>query len=208
MFIYKTTNTINNKIYIGQTIKDDDNYLGSGKLLLKAVQKYGGKKNFKREILEHCKTRKQLNEREIFWIAFYNSTNPQIGYNIMLGGQEGGNTISNNPNIEQIKNNISKSIKEKYNNDAIYREKMMKVLSKPRSESTKLNMSLNSKGISRNKGKVVSQETKNILSIINKRIVNCQHCDKLGGFFTMQRWHFDNCKLKNNDNESVANRRA
>lgn len=52
-FIYITTNLINGKKYIGKrkcTFNEyDDSYLGSGKLLLQAVEKYG-KSNFSREI--------------------------------------------------------------------------------------------------------------------------------------------------------------
>jgi len=50
--IYKTTNLINKKIYIGihKCIDYDDGYLGSGKILKQAIQKYG-KSNFIREIL-------------------------------------------------------------------------------------------------------------------------------------------------------------
>jgi hypothetical protein len=40
-YIYKVTNKLNNKIYIGQTAKNDSNYLGSGTIILKAVLKYG-----------------------------------------------------------------------------------------------------------------------------------------------------------------------
>lgn len=42
--IYKTTNLVNGKIYVGQTTRDDENYLGSGSVLLQAVKKYGRKK--------------------------------------------------------------------------------------------------------------------------------------------------------------------
>jgi len=50
--VYKTTNTINNRYYIGshKTSKLEDGYLGSGKVLKRALKKYG-KSSFKREIL-------------------------------------------------------------------------------------------------------------------------------------------------------------
>ena len=41
MIIYKTTNLINGKFYIGKDSKNDPNYLGSGKILKKAFKKYG-----------------------------------------------------------------------------------------------------------------------------------------------------------------------
>lgn len=89
MIIYKTTNIINNKIYIGQDSKNNPNYLGSGFKLLKAINKYG-KENFKKEILQECNSKNELNECEKHWIKKLKSTNPNIGYNIVDGGQ-GGN---------------------------------------------------------------------------------------------------------------------
>ena len=52
-YIYKTTNLINNKIYIGkrQKQKFDAGYIGSGKKLKSAIKHYG-KNNFKCEIIE------------------------------------------------------------------------------------------------------------------------------------------------------------
>ena len=54
-YIYKTTNIVNGKIYIGQhkysKNKIDESYLGSGKLLIKAINKYGIE-NFECVILE------------------------------------------------------------------------------------------------------------------------------------------------------------
>ena len=91
-YIYKTTNLINKKIYIGQKIyrkKDDNWYLGSGIVLNKAIKKYG-RENFIKEIIECCETKKDLNEKEKYWIKFYDSTNRNIGYNISEGG-DGGN---------------------------------------------------------------------------------------------------------------------
>lgn len=51
-YIYKTTNLINKKIYIGQHTADkfDTNYLGSGLLITKAINEHG-KANFKAELL-------------------------------------------------------------------------------------------------------------------------------------------------------------
>jgi group I intron endonuclease len=92
MIIYKTTNLLNGKIYIGQDRNNNKNYLGSGKLLKKAIKKYG-KDNFKKEILEECQTEEELNDREVFWISQYNSTNRDIGYNISDGSKEGDRKI-------------------------------------------------------------------------------------------------------------------
>lgn len=92
MIIYKTTNLINGKIYIGRDTKNNSKYLGSGKILKNAILKYG-KNNFKKEILEFGTSNFDLNEKEIKWIEFYNSTNPEIGYNITKGGT-GGRTYN------------------------------------------------------------------------------------------------------------------
>ena len=89
MIIYKTTNLVNKKIYIGQDSKNNPEYLGSGAIVKKAIKKYG-KENFKKEILEEINdTHEIINEREKYWIKYYNSTDNKIGYNISLGGQTG-----------------------------------------------------------------------------------------------------------------------
>jgi len=88
MIIYKTTNLINNKFYIGQDSRNNSNYLGSGKLLKQAILKYG-KQNFKKEILQKCNSVDKLNESEIWWIKELDATNRKIGYNIASGGDSG-----------------------------------------------------------------------------------------------------------------------
>ena len=100
MIIYKTTNNINGKIYIGQDKNNNPHYFGSGKKLKSAIKKYG-KENFIKEILEECDSKEILNEREIYWIDFYNSRDAFVGYNISLGG-DGGDTISKHPEKEKI----------------------------------------------------------------------------------------------------------
>jgi group I intron endonuclease len=84
--IYKTTNLINGKIYVGQSMFNNESYLGSGKELRKAVKEFG-KINFIKEILETCLTKEELNLKERYWIRELNSLNPEIGYNIHRGGQ-------------------------------------------------------------------------------------------------------------------------
>lgn len=66
-YIYIITNLINNKKYIGKRSTrfsiEQDKYMGSGKILLQAYQKYG-KENFIKEIIEICSDEKELNKRE------------------------------------------------------------------------------------------------------------------------------------------------
>ncbi len=100
MYIYKTTNIINNKIYIGQHNGKNANYMGSGIILLRSIKKYGID-NFKKEILEYCETKELLNEREKYWINKYNSIKPN-GYNIDIGGQGGDCTIFMNDDEYKI----------------------------------------------------------------------------------------------------------
>jgi len=102
MIIYKTTNLVNGKIYIGQDSNNDTNYLGSGLLVNKAIKKYG-KNNFIKEVLEHCSSKKELNEKEKFWI--YNLSATTLGYNISSGGNGGDlfNCLSEEEKIKNIK---------------------------------------------------------------------------------------------------------
>lgn len=84
MIIYKTTNLINGKIYIGQDANNNPKYLGSGSFFLNALRKYGVG-NFKKEILCSCSNQKALDKMEAFFIAKYDSCNKKIGYNLLPG---------------------------------------------------------------------------------------------------------------------------
>lgn len=95
--IYKVTNLINNKVYIGQTIQTVQNrwYRHCGKSGIsqaelnthfkRAILKYG-KDNFKIETIEDCDS-SLLNEREKYYISYFDSYNN--GYNSTLGGRDG-----------------------------------------------------------------------------------------------------------------------
>ena len=98
MVIYKITNIINNKVYIGQTKNiAEERYKGhlarlrngcKGKLY-NAMRKYGVE-NFLLETIDTVdenseNPEKELNEKEIYWINYYNSTGKN-GYNVLVGG--------------------------------------------------------------------------------------------------------------------------
>lgn len=107
MIIYKTINLINNKIYIGQSNKNSKYYLGSGKLLKRAILKYG-KINFKKEIIIEGNFNELLvNDLERHYIRLHNSTNLKIGYNLELGGVGGRNkTITTEHKLKISKANL------------------------------------------------------------------------------------------------------
>ena len=90
--IYKTTNLINNKFYIGkhQTTNLDDGYLGSGKLLNHAIKKYGVE-NFVKEILHIFDNEKDMNHAEKDLVVL-----SEQSYNLVEGGQGGFGYINRN----------------------------------------------------------------------------------------------------------------
>jgi len=94
-FIYKTTNLITGKSYIGKhsTNLVEDGYLGSGKYLSSSIQKYG-RENFKREVLCYCNTIEELNTKEKENVKFHNTLSPN-GYNLLEGGDGGFNYLNN-----------------------------------------------------------------------------------------------------------------
>lgn len=91
-FIYKITNMLNTKVYVGKTERDIETrwkeHLRHVNTypdipLYRAIRKYG-KENFYIEKIEECDNR-VVDEREKYWIAFYDSYHK--GYNCTLGGE-------------------------------------------------------------------------------------------------------------------------
>lgn len=92
--VYRLTNSVNNKIYVGATTD------GAGVRWNRHVQKANsgsdypfhqairefGKDAFRLDVLEMCDTFEKMNEREAHWIATLSATNPEIGYNKKIGG--------------------------------------------------------------------------------------------------------------------------
>lgn len=103
--IYRTTNKINGKYYIGkhQTNKLEDSYLGSGAALVKAIAKYG-KENFTKDILFVFDTEAEMNSKEKELVTEDLVSDPMC-YNLTVGG-EGGPTFKGNHHSEETKQKL------------------------------------------------------------------------------------------------------
>ena len=120
ILIYKVTNKINKKIYIGQTTLTLNQRQNrhrttfyhqrarevNSSRFYNAIGKYGFD-NFKFEEIEKCDTLESLDEREMYWIQFYKSHERKFGYNIKLGG----NTA---PLPKSIRDKIGKKTKDRW----------------------------------------------------------------------------------------------
>lgn len=109
--IYKITNKINGKIYLGkhQTRNIEDNYYGSGKLIKDAIKKYG-KENFEKEILFVFDNEKDMNrkEKDLITEEFVSKNDT---YNLGVGG-EGGPHFKGKTHSEETKLIISQHSKD------------------------------------------------------------------------------------------------
>lgn len=116
--IYKITNVINNKIYIGQTSQVKfyerfNRHLSNARcnlegFLYNAIRKYGHE-NFNFELIYCCLDQTICNELEIHFINQFQSTNKKFGYNILIGGGQ-------SPLPLESRQKISKVLKQQYLN--------------------------------------------------------------------------------------------
>lgn len=99
MIIYKVTNLVNGKVYIGLTIRtlkvrklehlNNTNNSSNNVVFHRAIHKYG-EDNFKWEVIDTAETTDELKSKEICWIQYYNSfinAENSNGYNMTLGGE-------------------------------------------------------------------------------------------------------------------------
>jgi hypothetical protein len=138
--IYKTTNTINDKVYIGKhkTKNPNDAYLGSGVAIKNAIKMHG-KHNFNKEVLFIFDSEKEMDdkERELVNEIFIST---EKTYNMGVGG-EGGAHFLGRKHSEETK----QKIKEKRKLQIITEETRKKI-----GEA--------------NKKRIITQETKDKLS--------------------------------------------
>lgn len=97
-YVYKTTCTLNNEVYVGQHKKSsfDANYYGSGLIIQRALKKYG-KKNFKVEVMGWAKTIGELNDLESKFILESKQCAETKCLNISSGAKGGHENYSHAP---------------------------------------------------------------------------------------------------------------
>ena len=129
MCIYKITNTVTGKQYVGQTTGvARDRWKGhrslkSGNgvsLIKQAVKKYG-KDAFVFEVIDIAETLAQLNHKEVFWITKLNTLSPS-GYNIDAGGNGVGKVSDETKEKLRIANKLA------YANDPTLKERCLRGL--------------------------------------------------------------------------------
>jgi group I intron endonuclease len=177
MVVYKITNKINKKIYIGCTINFDyrikrhfsGKYCGSN-LLYRAINKYG-KECFEVEIIKKYYNLKSMKLGEIKYINLNNSIVPN-GYNVHFGGSGGKIKLTKeqlNYRKEFGKRMSKYHIGNKYALGRVVSDETRLKISKSNkgkkiSKETRLKMSLSKKGVSVNKGVKLSEKHKESLS--------------------------------------------
>lgn len=122
-YIYRITNIVNGKIYVGKTKgtvharwlghqRDYKRYIQNSKnssKLYNAIKKHGIE-NFQIEEIDSCPY-DQLDDRERYWIKLLDSRNPAIGYNICIGGEcgPGGPRFAGHHHSAETKSLMSQS---------------------------------------------------------------------------------------------------
>ena len=169
--IYKYTFD-NGKCYIGQTINfkkrindHKNNQLNRDFYFYRALRKYGFDSS-KFLVIDIAFSKEELNEKEKYYIIFYESTNRKNGYNSKDGGSSGKPTKETKKkdvrscdwknSTKEIKEKISKTLKEKYKSGEIISNSLGKKLS----EKRKKEISDVNKGNTYRRGKTHTEEAK------------------------------------------------
>lgn len=159
MFIYKITNLINGKIYIGQTTTTLEKrwkrhtwtctQKNPRMAITHAINKYG-KENFTIELIYTASSISELNEKEIFYIKLFDSLSPN-GYNLSIGGM-------NRVHSEETRKKISESNKGRIVSDETRRKSSESHKGFKVTEETKEKLRI------ANTGKKVSEKTRLLCS--------------------------------------------
>lgn len=197
--IYQITNNINGKVYIGkhETKNLDDGYMGSGKLIVNAISKYGIT-NFTKVILFDFDSEDKMNAKEAELVTEEFCLREDT-YNLCPGGKGGWGY--NNSRKSQDERKMLGQIGG-FANRSNHLDKILDgcskggIATKSKILSGEIDTSIYiSNGFS---GKSHTKESldKISLNMRNQAKIECPHCKKLGIASNMKRWHFNNCKVK------------
>ncbi len=212
-YIYLTTNKINQKQYIGMSTKDDENYLGSGVILRKAITKHGAE-NFTKVILEDdIEELALLCEREIYWINHYNAAADVNFYNISEGGHK--DSITNlrkgfTPNRTKLWKENMRIAKKGYRpshdigewsrgRDAWNKGKTYTyedIMGEEKADVVREKISKRLKGVLKSKihNERNSEGVKRAYREGKFKKIKCNYCNTVTTPGNLKRWHNDNCK--------------
>lgn len=182
--VYKITNVVNNKIYVGKHYGfDDDKYFASGGLIIqRAIKKYG-KRNFIKETIKKYKSLEKVNKGEKYWIKKLNSFHPndhpnrnEIIKKISLGGKNRWKNSS-----AKFKRNHSES--RKGNKNGMYGKIHTNNSKKEMSEKIKKkwkNIDFRNKIINKSRNKKISEsKRKKFDKVFMKKYINMYHDSSL-----------------------------
>ena len=204
--LYKIVNIQNGKFYIGvhRTNDVNDDYMGSGTLIKRAIKKHGVE-NFKKEILEFFETEDEMlkREEEIVTYEFIKENNV---YNIMPGGNYGsekrnGLTFKNKHHTQKSKDKIRKKsigrhhtieTKEKISQNNFSKNDPVRHLAIVKKAGSMIKTETHRKNISEALKRRYEKDKPNVGLIREK--LKCPKCGKLGAKNVMVRWHFEKCR--------------
>ncbi len=188
--IYKYTNKINNKVYIGQTsnisIRKYQHEYHAFKLktlypIYNAFRKYGID-NFTLEILEECE-KEFSNEKEMYYINLFDSTNGVKGYNLQDGGGRKSLHITTKEKLSLALKGNKNAIKANFSENSL-KEKSerarLQLLGIPKSLETRNKISRTLKG----KKRSVKSEIKRIKTLKFNKSVNDEEIIKVKNLLT------------------------
>ena len=161
-YIYLIVNNVNGKTYVGKrkfkrksSTFSKDGYMGSGKYLKAAQEKYGIE-NFEKFLITYTSSENDACEKEQFWIAHYKSLG-KAEYNISKGG-DGGDIRKGYKNSPEARKKISESWKKRKENGWTFSEESRRKMADAK------------------KGRKLSEETKRKMSEARKGPKNWTYC--------------------------------
>jgi len=193
--VYKVTNIVNKKYYVGvhKTTNPYDKYMGSGKLIKQAIAKHG-LDNFTKEILHIFETADEAYAVERVLVD-ESVVNAQNSYNLIIGGIPTADWSEERKQHyrDHHKPNLGKKLSEEHKRKIsnASRGRRQSEVTKQKHREARLGKP------SHNKGKTQTDESnaKRSAAHLNLIKVSCTHCNKLVSPQNAKRWHFEACKL-------------